>query len=631
MKFRTKILLGFILTNAIYFAFLAAIFFQIKPMQVKTEVMDQAVLNIYGQAKDLRYLVAEQRSTIRSFRDSPNNDRNIFELFISLNQEAGKSINNMGNILSGPQANLIRTPELTEHIRKISGLFQEYTKIAMDEPNRQDKILQLRNAYMTAFEHAIQSMNNAIHLEENVIEASIMSGAGPESIIGQLNRLKSLNAILDNINLCSQTFIRGLLRQDQALFDRSIALLAETIQALIKTTNEMRNPQVKAALEKSRDFLVGEYEPSLKATITTIAEVAEVMVRQNTALETLYAETNEIAGDLDKLSQQLAESMDDAITSVLFLMMCGMVIALIASLLQAWLMTGKLVATLEDVIDHLTKSHHEVKVSSVRMTGYSKTLADGAASSAANLEETSASLEQMSAMTKRNADNSLDANRLMSQANEDVIRAQKSMRSVIKAMEEISVSGNEIGKIIKTIDEIAFQTNLLALNAAVEAARAGEAGAGFAVVADEVRNLAIRSAEAAKNTADLIASTISNINSGSMMVSDTAESFKTVETNSAKVANLLSEVAEASKEQSDGISQITKAVNAIDKVCLENAAKGEESSREANRLSRQAGFLLLTVDDLNVIMHGVPGEHEPDDPEFKSKKTAKKAKALPNG
>jgi methyl-accepting chemotaxis protein len=172
-------------------------------------------------------------------------------------------------------------------------------------------------------------------------------------------------------------------------------------------------------------------------------------------------------------------------------------------------------------------------------------------------------------------------------------------------MEEISVSGNEIGKIIKTIDEIAFQTNLLALNAAVEAARAGEAGAGFAVVADEVRNLAIRSADAAKNTADLIAATISNINSGSEMVHTTADNFKTVENHSYKVAQLISEVDAASKEQTQGINQITIAMNEMDKVTQSNAATAEESASAASQLSVQAENLLSTVSDLQVLIHGV--------------------------
>jgi methyl-accepting chemotaxis protein len=196
----------------------------------------------------------------------------------------------------------------------------------------------------------------------------------------------------------------------------------------------------------------------------------------------------------------------------------------------------------------------------------------------------------------------------MSQANAAVDKAEDSMAKVIEAMGEISVSGNEIGKIIKTIDEIAFQTNLLALNAAVEAARAGEAGAGFAVVADEVRNLAIRSADAAKNTADLIAATITNINSGSEMVNDTAENFKVVGTQVSKVSELVSEVADASKEQSQGIGQITIAMNEMDKVTQSNAASAEESASAAGQLSLQAGNLLGVVNEMDILTHGAGGQ-----------------------
>jgi methyl-accepting chemotaxis protein len=207
-------------------------------------------------------------------------------------------------------------------------------------------------------------------------------------------------------------------------------------------------------------------------------------------------------------------------------------------------------------------------------------------------------------MTGRNADNAVEANSLMDETKGFVDKAENSMAKVIAAMEEISLSGNEIGKIIKTIDEIAFQTNLLALNAAVEAARAGEAGAGFAVVADEVRNLAIRSADAAKTTADLIAATIVNINSGSDMVNATAEAFKAVETNTAKVGLLVSEVAAASKEQSVGISQITTAMVEMDKVTQANAGTAEQSAGEANRLARQANHLLSALGKIIELVHG---------------------------
>jgi methyl-accepting chemotaxis protein len=148
----------------------------------------------------------------------------------------------------------------------------------------------------------------------------------------------------------------------------------------------------------------------------------------------------------------------------------------------------------------------------------------------------------MASMTRQNAENSAQADNLMQEANQVVETANSSMAQLIDAMGDISKASEETSKIIKTIDEIAFQTNLLALNAAVEAARAGEAGAGFAVVADEVRNLAMRAADAAKNTAALIEGTIKKVEGGSDLVLETNESFKEVAERTSKVGELVAEI-----------------------------------------------------------------------------------------
>jgi methyl-accepting chemotaxis protein len=207
-------------------------------------------------------------------------------------------------------------------------------------------------------------------------------------------------------------------------------------------------------------------------------------------------------------------------------------------------------------------------------------------------------------MTKSNAENAAEANDLMSQATGAVHKADSSMASVKQAMDHIANSGLQIGKIIKTIDEIAFQTNLLALNASVEAARAGESGAGFAIVAEEVRNLANRSATAAKNTTELIVDTIANINSGSEMVNSTTESFQTVAERSAKVAQLIAEVAEASKHQSQGIAEITLTMNQMDKVTQTNASASEHAASAAEQLAAEASSLMDAVNHMSKIVHG---------------------------
>jgi len=206
----------------------------------------------------------------------------------------------------------------------------------------------------------------------------------------------------------------------------------------------------------------------------------------------------------------------------------------------------------------------------------SQNLSAAAAEQAASLEETSSSLEEMASMTKSNAESTAKANGLMADTRKTIEKAGASMDQLTVSMKEIAEASEETQKIVKTIDEIAFQTNLLALNAAVEAARAGEAGAGFAVVADEVRNLALRSAEAAKNTSNLMTDIAGKVLAGEKLVNATNQDFVAMRNSSGRVVELMAEVAAASEEQAQGIDQVNRAVSEMDRVTQENAASAEE-------------------------------------------------------
>jgi len=270
----------------------------------------------------------------------------------------------------------------------------------------------------------------------------------------------------------------------------------------------------------------------------------------------------------------------------------------------ALLITRSITKPVNRIIETLNEGAEQVASASGQVSSASQSLAEGSSEQAASIEETSSSLEEMSSMTKQNADNAGQADNLMKEANQVVGQANDSMTELTTSMEEISKASEETSKIIKTIDEIAFQTNLLALNAAVEAARAGEAGAGFAVVADEVRNLAMRAADAAKNTADLIEGTVKKVNDGSELVTRTNEAFGQVAESAQKVGELVGEISAASNEQSDGITQINTAVTEMDKVVQQNAANAEESASASEEMNAQAEQMKASVGELVALVGG---------------------------
>jgi methyl-accepting chemotaxis protein len=259
---------------------------------------------------------------------------------------------------------------------------------------------------------------------------------------------------------------------------------------------------------------------------------------------------------------------------------------------------------LSRVSDSLNDGSNQVASAAGQVSSSSQSLAEGASEQAASLEETSSSLEEMASMTKRNSANSQKANDLAKQARTAADKSVGDMQAMSAAMQAIKVSSDDIAKIIKTIDEIAFQTNILALNAAVEAARAGEAGMGFAVVADEVRNLAQRSAQAAKETAAKIEGAIGKTAQGVQISGKVAEALNEIVAKARQVDELAAEVASASREQTQGITQINTAVGQMDKVTQSNAANAEECAAAAEELNAQAETMKQSVGDLLKLVGG---------------------------
>ncbi|MHC1744834.1 MAG: methyl-accepting chemotaxis protein [Syntrophobacteraceae bacterium] len=271
-------------------------------------------------------------------------------------------------------------------------------------------------------------------------------------------------------------------------------------------------------------------------------------------------------------------------------------------------LSTKIVGRIGGVVAILREGNDQVTSASERLTASSQELSEGASGQAASIEETSASVEEMAAMTRQNAENAAEANRIIGEAQEIALAVEDRMRRLSASMGEITRSSEETQKIIKTIDEIAFQTNLLALNAAVEAARAGEAGSGFAVVADEVRNLAMRAAESAKSTENLLAGTVAKVKEGYGLVTETNEGFSQVSQAVLTSGKLFGEIAVASKEQAEGIQLISKAVTEMDKVVQQNASNAEETANASEELNNQAEEMRVSILELVGLVGGRQAE-----------------------
>ncbi len=270
----------------------------------------------------------------------------------------------------------------------------------------------------------------------------------------------------------------------------------------------------------------------------------------------------------------------------------------------ALLVANSIAKPINRIIGSLSAGSEQTAAAASRVSSASQSLAEGAGRQASSLQQTSANIEQMLEMIKRNAANSNEARQIATKARDAADTGTENMEQMTRAIDDIKTSSDETGKIVRTIDEIAFQTNLLALNAAVEAARAGEAGKGFAVVAEEVRNLAQRSAEAARNTADLIEGAVQNADNGVEITQRVAASLSEIAEGNRKLNDLVEQIAQASNQQAEGIEEISQAVTEVDSVTQTNSSNAEESAAASEELSAQAGQLQTMVSDMQGIVGG---------------------------
>ncbi|MBF0472851.1 MAG: methyl-accepting chemotaxis protein [Nitrospirae bacterium] len=345
-------------------------------------------------------------------------------------------------------------------------------------------------------------------------------------------------------------------------------------------------------IEAYSERLKGVYDSELAAKLTQLrVKSDELNIKMRATAKLILPK---MYTDIDAKQKEYDSIASSTVTAIIAAIIISIALALAFGIFISMMITkqmNQVISDLSDVTEGVNSGAQQINSASAQVSGSSQNIAEGANNQAASLEETSASLEQMSAMVKQNADNSKQAASMSSNTSKSAEKGKEAMAKMSTAIEKIKSSSDETAKIIKTIDEIAFQTNLLALNAAVEAARAGEAGKGFAVVAEEVRNLAQRSAEAAKNTAELIEESQKNSDNGVTVSTEVGGILNDIVEGIQKVGQLINEVSAATDEQSHGLDEINKAVSELDKVTQGNAANAEETASASEELSAQAAEL----------------------------------------
>jgi len=383
-----------------------------------------------------------------------------------------------------------------------------------------------------------------------------------------------------------------------ALHRQQMEIIGELRQVITDAEGRQRLRTLEGSLASQVAVLGrvrGLLDTDLQGAIAVFESEVPALAKQlEAATQAVTTHCADLAGER---AQSAARAFAEVQNSVLTLGFSGAVYAA-AVLLMVALGSAHLRRAMIELAGRLAEASDQTSAHANAVAGASQTLAEGACNQAASLEETSASLEEMTSMVKRNADAAQQAKEISGQTRAAADAGAHDMEQMRQSIAAIKRSSDEVAKIVKNIDEIAFQTNILALNAAVEAARAGEAGAGFAVVAEEVRSLAQRSAQAARETATRIEDAISKTSQGVEVSGKVAQSLKEITAKARSVDELVGQIAVASKEQAQGISQVNLAVTAMDRITQSNAATAEESASAAQELNSQAAGQKATVDEL---------------------------------
>lgn len=432
--------------------------------------------------------------------------------------------------------------------------------------------------------------------------------------IERLNMINEFNDISSNANAEAET--AAIVQDPSEAFDH-----LEKVSEFEKKFLEVESHYLAIQLEDGESVIYEKFKSSwqgwlasfkkAKGIFQTAKSAADIDSFKSFIAKELLLKNEEVQKAADELiafhNKKVARAKELGLAQSRFgvnMSLLMIALGLLLSISIGYIFSSILSKKLMEITSKIEDSASQSKVSSDQTNQATRQLSAGATSAASSLEETVASLEELTSMVRTNSDHAKEANALSQMSKESAEKGEREIEKLMEAMSKMATGSKKIEEIINVIDDIAFQTNLLALNAAVEAARAGEQGKGFAVVAEAVRNLAQRSAIAAKDISSLIKDNVAKTEDGAKVAESSSTVLSEIVLNVKKVSDLNSEISLASQEQAVGIEQISKAMNQLDRLTQDTASSAEQISASSDSMQTHAKSFYDLVGSLREIVHG---------------------------